>query len=142
MTPSAVVGHSSGEIAAAYTAGLLTEENAILCAYHRGQAVKRQNKKGSMAAIGLGSLAVQEYLAAGAGIACENSPTSVTISGDADAVHETLEAIKSDEPDVFTRLLHLDVAYHSRTVPPPSLPPLPPSPPLPLSHETRLLTLR
>lgn len=52
--PSAVVGHSSGEIAAAYAAGVLTAEEAILYAVHRGTVANDQQRPGAMAAIGIG----------------------------------------------------------------------------------------
>ena len=70
-------------------------------------------RSGAMAAVGLSSEAVQQYLVRGAQVACINSPVSVTISGDSTSVDETLESIKQKEPDVFTRLLHVKMAYHS-----------------------------
>ncbi|KAL8721904.1 MAG: hypothetical protein Q9225_001500 [Loekoesia sp. 1 TL-2023] len=54
VEPAAVVGHSSGELAAAYAAGALTAKEAVIGAYQRGQAAKLQNRKGAMAAVGLG----------------------------------------------------------------------------------------
>lgn len=122
VTPSAVVGHSSGEIAAAYTAGALTKSEAIVCAYLRGLVMKRQNRTGSMAAIGMGHKAVLSYLIDGVQIACDNSPASVTISGDSDALRQTLDAIKAKDPDMFTRQLDVNVAYHSRKAISPGLP--------------------
>ncbi|KAJ6441348.1 KR domain-containing protein [Purpureocillium lavendulum] len=113
VTPSAVVGHSSGEIAAAYAAGSLSKTEAITCAYLRGLAVKSHGRVGGMAAVGKGKRAVLPFLVAGAEIACENSPSSVTISGDLDAVDKSLEAITGNEPETFTRRLDVNVAYHS-----------------------------
>ncbi|KAF7553842.1 hypothetical protein G7Z17_g3332 [Cylindrodendrum hubeiense] len=113
IVPSAVVGHSSGEIAAAYTAGALTMTEAIVCAYLRGLATKRLTRTGKMAAVGMGSEIVLPYLVEGAQVACENSPESVTISGDPDAIQQTLESINDKDPDVFTRELRVNVAYHS-----------------------------
>ncbi|KAI8258184.1 Highly reducing polyketide synthase gloL [Colletotrichum sp. SAR11_239] len=56
VTPDAVVGHSSGETAAAYASGAITAEGAISIAYHRGQITLliKAAHKGSMAAVGLG----------------------------------------------------------------------------------------
>lgn len=57
IKPVAVVGHSSGEIAAAYTAGALSLEEAIIVAYYRGYIVQQSvslTRRGSMAAVGLG----------------------------------------------------------------------------------------
>ena len=117
VTPGAVIGHSSGEIAAAYTAGAITMAEAIICGYLRGLVAKRQTSTGGMAAVGMGRDAVSPYLIDGVQVACENSPKSVTISGDTDALEKTLEAIKAREPDVFLRRLHVDIAYHSRRAP-------------------------
>lgn len=114
VTPAAVVGHSSGEIAAAYSAGALTLSEGIICAFYRGFVMKAQDHKGGMAAVGLGPEAVQPYLADGVMIACENSPKSVTISGDVKGIKASMEAIKLDNADAFVRQLHVDIAYHSR----------------------------
>lgn len=111
--PSAVVGHSSGEIAAAYAAKAITAEAAIIIAYYRGQVTKLKTRAGAMAAIGLGREEVGGYLIDGVVIACENSPKSVTLSGDADQLDKVLERMKKEQPDAFCRLLKVDMAYHS-----------------------------
>jgi len=85
--PEAVVGHSSGEIAAAYAAGLLTAEEAIKVAYFRGQAcaTKQDAVALGMLAAGLGSEEIKGYLDVDGQhvqIGCYNSPNSVTLSGD------------------------------------------------------------
>lgn len=118
VKPSAVVGHSSGEIAAAYAAGALKVEEAIAVAYHRGLATKpketnTQHRRGGMAAVGLGWDEVQEFLAPGVVTACDNSPRSVTISGDADVLETVVAAIKVAHPDVPTTMLKVEQAYHS-----------------------------
>ena len=113
VKPIAVVGHSSGEIAGAYAAGAITATEATLGGYCRGLATKRQTRNGGMAAVGMGRDAVSPYLIDGAVVACDNSPKSVTLSGDEDALGQTLEAIKAADPATFTRYLHVDVAYHS-----------------------------
>lgn len=109
----AVVGHSSGEIAAAYAAGALTAKEAIIIAFYRGQVTKMQAKPGAMAAIGLGSDSVQEYLQPGVNIACENSNKSVTIAGDCTAVELAMTKIKEAHPDILVKKLQVDKAYHS-----------------------------
>lgn len=67
-----------------------------------------------MAAVGLGPKEASRYLVDGVVVACENSPTSVTISGDKDKVLEVVSKIKSECPDTLARLLKVDMAYHSR----------------------------
>ncbi|KAK2057644.1 putative polyketide synthase [Colletotrichum caudatum] len=113
VQPVAVVGHSSGEIAAAYAAGLLTLDAAMAAAYYRGQVTRQQLRSGAMAAVGLGPCAVKEYLETGVVVACENSATSSTLSGDADVLDSVLERIKLDRPGCFVRKLKVDKAYHS-----------------------------
>lgn len=114
VQPSAVIGHSSGEIAAAYACGALTMDEAIICAYLRGWVMVQPTKRaGAMAAIGLGVSAVEPYLRAGVVVACENSPSSTTISGDADQVDLVLETLTEEKPETFTRRLQVDRAYHS-----------------------------
>ncbi|KAG6011444.1 Type I Iterative PKS [Claviceps lovelessii] len=113
--PHAAVGHSSGEIAAAYAAGALTAREAIAVAHYRGAVALEQKKPGAMAAVGMGWMETKKYtdLVSNVTIACDNSPSSVTISGDIDAVKSVVAAIKEDEPQRLARLLQVDKAYHS-----------------------------
>ncbi|KAK0385887.1 hypothetical protein NLU13_7064 [Sarocladium strictum] len=112
--PVAVVGHSSGEIAAAYACGSLTVEEAITVAYLRGLAFTKETAPpGSMAAVGLGRDLVRPYLVEGVVIACENSPMSVTLSGDEKALAKVLGEVQQEFPDVFARKLKVEMAYHS-----------------------------
>ncbi|KAK2758837.1 Type I Iterative PKS [Arachnomyces sp. PD_36] len=113
VRPSSVVGHSSGEIAAAYVAGAITAKTAMAISYYRGQVMKQATNSGAMAAVGMSSDDVHPYLEDGVVAACENSLQSTTLSGDSDALDRTLERIKSDQPDVFHRRLRVGAAYHS-----------------------------
>ena len=112
----AVVGHSSGEIGAAYACGSITAREGIIIAYYRGQVVRGLGKTrpGGMAAIGLGRDNVTEYLRPGVIIGCENSPSSVTLTGDKDILEAVMENIRSAQPDTLVRALRVDCAYHSR----------------------------
>ncbi|KAI1361957.1 KR domain-containing protein [Xylaria arbuscula] len=113
VKPEAVIGHSSGEIAAAYASGLLSMGQAIIISYLRGWATKFQTNNGSMAAIGLGADAIGSHLPEGVVIAAENSPSSVSISGDTEAVNHVVEKLKGSLPDILARRLQVDMAYHS-----------------------------
>jgi acyl transferase domain-containing protein len=67
-----------------------------------------------MAAIGLGKSEVSLYLNKGVVVACENSPVSVTLSGDEDQVDAVIQQIKHDDPNLFARTLKTGgLAYHS-----------------------------
>jgi acyl transferase domain-containing protein len=96
ISPTAVVGHSSGEIASAYTAGLLSLEHAIIVAYYRGffldhTALDRgKNRAGSMCAVGLSQVEALLLLESYSGrlqLAAVNGPNSCTLSGDTDAIN-------------------------------------------------------
>lgn len=112
-----VVGHSSGEMAAAYAAGCITAAEAIAAAYFRGQAVSRNTRQGAMLAVGLGVDEAlvrieQQGLAGLVKVAAINSPGSITLSGDVEAV-KTLSAHLETE-GVFNRMLKTGGnAYHS-----------------------------
>jgi acyl transferase domain-containing protein len=116
----AVAGHSSGEIAAAYATGALSLESAVAIAYHRGQAIVSLKKqfpdlKGAMVAIGGSAEELKpmvKLLKNGrAAVACINSPSSITASGDDDAIAELQEKVESMQ--MFNRKLRVDTAYHS-----------------------------
>ncbi|THC96592.1 hypothetical protein EYZ11_003932 [Aspergillus tanneri] len=92
VLPRATIGHSSGEIAAAYAASLLTHHNTIKLAYVRGTYLEK-------------------VPAGSAVVACINSPSSVTLSGDVDATDQ-LEALISSNSK-FARKLKVTTAYHS-----------------------------
>ncbi|KAF5869444.1 putative polyketide synthase protein [Botrytis fragariae] len=120
IRPSAVVGHSSGEIAASYAAGLVTERNAIIAAYLRGRSVAENKEDGLMMAVGLGAAEVRAYIGQNEGkviVACHNSPESVTLSGDKTALLSVKEALDGDKK--FARLLSTGGnAYHSHHMKP------------------------
>ncbi|KAG9868942.1 ketoacyl-synt-domain-containing protein, partial [Aureobasidium melanogenum] len=117
IRPQAVVGHSSGEVAAAFAAGLVSASEAISVAYYRGIAVKKHGKPGAMMAVGLGPGEVLPYVndQPGIVIACQNSPQSVTLSGEAAAI-ATVHA-RLSKTGIFSRVLNTSQnAYHSHLV--------------------------
>ena len=118
VTPLKVAGHSSGEIAAAYSIGVLSNHDAIAAAYFRGKASAGLKRlKGGMMAVGTSpeeanKLISETKLISGiVTVACVNSPSSVTLSGDVAALEEVRAIL--DKRSVFTRRLKVDVAYHS-----------------------------
>ncbi len=115
IEPVATVGHSSGEIAAAYTAGRLKASEAIILAYFRGQVVITNQRKGLMMAVGIGEAETRPYLE-GIGsdvkIAAVNSPNSVTLSGEPEAITKLSKTMS--DAGIFARVLKTgDNAYHS-----------------------------
>lgn len=117
---SAVVGHSSGEIAAAYAAGVLTARDAILIAFYRGHHCRParhvSSLPGKMMAVGMATedadaFCRQVRFLGRISVAAKNSHSSVTLSGDAKAIEEARVVLA--EKGVFARTLKVDTAYHS-----------------------------
>ncbi|KAF8846563.1 hypothetical protein BDZ45DRAFT_755927 [Acephala macrosclerotiorum] len=116
----AVVGHSSGEIGAAYVAGYLTATDAVRVAYYRGVFARlaqgATGKKGGMLAAGLSIrdadvFCNQQRFRNRIVVAASNAPSSVTLSGDIDAINEAKDALEAQGK--FARALKVDTAYHS-----------------------------
>ncbi|KAL9011376.1 MAG: hypothetical protein Q9173_003774, partial [Seirophora scorigena] len=118
VKPVATVGHSSGEIAAAYAAGVHTAEEAIIMAYYRGKILATHTTPGRMLAVGLGPEQVSRYLEnKKVVIAAVNSPSGVTLSGDEDAVEELKQVF--DKEKTFARIVQTGgKAYHSHHMAP------------------------
>ena len=116
IRPSAVVGHSSGEIAAAYAAGILSFDSALICAYYRGLYMARgaDNATGAMMAVGMSEaegLSILKDYKGRISLAAINSPSSLTLSGDQDAIVQLKADL--DERKVFARRLQVEQAFHS-----------------------------
>ncbi|KAM3441686.1 hypothetical protein MY4824_001464 [Beauveria thailandica] len=116
VKPRATIGHSSGEIAAAYAAGYISHSDAIKIAYVRGISSAAVTREGAMMAAGTSREEAQAYLdklpsTISASVACVNSPSSVTLSGDVEAI-DLLEKMISEDHK-FARKLKVKTAYHS-----------------------------
>ncbi|KAI9676095.1 MAG: putative Hybrid PKS-NRPS biosynthetic cluster [Caeruleum heppii] len=119
IEPAAVVGHSSGEMAAAYAAGILSFKSTIVAAYYRGLymsngAENATTVPGSMMAIGLTEPQAVAELKSYSGriaIAAINSPSSITVSGDEDAISELKDSLTTRK--IFARQLQVAQAFHS-----------------------------
>ncbi|KAF5026791.1 hypothetical protein F66182_1075 [Fusarium sp. NRRL 66182] len=116
----AIVGHSSGEIGCAFAAGFISASQAIRIAYLRGftssHAASPNGQVGGMLAVGITLEDARELveLEAFEGRVCVaacNSPDSITLSGDVDALEEMVEILEDESK--FARLLRVDKAYHS-----------------------------
>ncbi len=114
IRPHAVVGHSVGEVAAAYLAGALGLEDAVKVIFHRGRCMDFAAARGKMLAVGLtpaeaaGLLKGREKEVS---VAAINSPSGVTLSGEPDVLHEIAQELASQE--VFHRFLKVNYAFHS-----------------------------
>ncbi len=117
VTPGAVVGHSQGEIAAAYVAGALSLSDACLIVAERSKALRRISGKGGMLSVSLAPDRVLPYtegLGDRVSLAAINGPASVVLSGDPEA----LAAIEADcERDgARAKAIAVDCAGHSAQI--------------------------
>ena len=117
IRPARVTGHSSGEIAAAYCSGALSRESALAVAYHRGRlAMKLKGfRDGAMLAVSLSEetakTSIKKLTQGSVKVACVNSPSNVTVSGDRAAIVELLILLRNQ--GISVRELAVEVAYHS-----------------------------
>ena len=124
ITPTIVVGHSSGEIAAAYCAGGLCRTSALKVAFYRGVVAawltKTNREAGAMMSVGLSEGQIDLYLRrirsedGQVSVACINSPRNITLSGSKTQIDALATMLEQDH--VFIRKLNVTVAYHSQAM--------------------------
>ena len=125
--PDCVVGHSSGEVAAAYACGALSLADATRLVYHRATLQQRVAGSGRMLAIGLDRAGVEEVLdnldvpfrldggrSVQVEIACENAPANTVICGREDDLRPVMEAL--DRRNLQNSLIPGNIAFHSRAM--------------------------
>ncbi|MFD7618308.1 amino acid adenylation domain-containing protein [Streptomyces sp. NPDC059802] len=114
VRPDAVVGHSTGEVAAFYEAGVYTLEDAVRVVVHRSRLQQKLTGTGTMLAVSLPEKEAQ-YRAAVFGdrvsVAAVNSPSAVTLAGDREALAELADGLRSEQ--IFAKFLTVRVPYHS-----------------------------
>ncbi|XP_043860025.1 LOW QUALITY PROTEIN: fatty acid synthase [Dromiciops gliroides] len=113
LKPDGIIGHSLGEVACGYADGCLTQKEAVLAAYWRGQCIKDAKfPAGSMAAVGLSWEECKQRCPKGVVPACHNSEDTVTISGPQALVSKFIEELKAE--GVFAKEVRTGgVAFHS-----------------------------
>ncbi|MGV9317194.1 type I polyketide synthase, partial [Streptomyces sp. NPDC003691] len=117
VEPAAVVGHSQGEIAAAYVAGALSLEDAARIVASRSRVLTRLVGRGGMVSVAADERRTAELLAPWAdrlSVAAVNGPASVIVSGAVEALDALLAACA--EADVRARRVQVDYASHSAHV--------------------------
>jgi len=114
ITPEGIVGHSIGEVAAAYGAGSLTLEQAVNVIYNRSKEQDKASGKGKMLATGLPfskSMQITEKHRGKISIAALNGPEATVLSGDAAPLEEIAKEL--EEKEIFSRFLKINVPFHS-----------------------------
>jgi naphtho-gamma-pyrone polyketide synthase len=119
VTPSSTIGHSLGEYAALYAAGVVTASDAIYLVGTRAQLLSKHCSKGThaMLAIKAPLEAIDPYLMGSAcEIACINQPTGIVISGPTEEMSRLMNETKS--PACGGVRLDIPFAFHSAQVEP------------------------
>jgi acyl transferase domain-containing protein/aryl carrier-like protein len=134
VKPEAVVGHSVGEVAAAYLAGVFNLDDAVRVIYQRGRCMERSSSSGRMLAAALtrdeAVCLIADYGEHGFGrprfgrpgfgcpvaLAAVNSPASVTLSGEPGPLEEIARLL--EDRRVFCRFLKVQYAFHSAQMDP------------------------
>src|SRR5690606_11728942 len=119
VTPGAVVGHSIGELAAAYVAGVLSLEDAVRVVYHRAHLMQQATGTGKMASVEISAATAADLIAPYGNrlsIAAVNSPTTIVLSGEPDALQEVLSKLEAE--GVSHRMLRVNYAFHSAQMEP------------------------
>ncbi|GAA4184157.1 hypothetical protein GCM10022252_12590 [Streptosporangium oxazolinicum] len=114
VVPDFVGGHSVGEIAAAYVAGVWSLEDACRVVEARGRLMQALAPGGAMAAVAASEADVVPYVNERVGLAAVNGPASVVVSGDEDAV----EALLNQLDGVRAKRLRVSHAFHSARMDP------------------------
>ena len=113
MEPDAVVGHSTGEVAAAHIAGVLDLETAVAVAFHRGRLMQRATGLGRMLAVAMSEADAERGIEPYNGriaVAAVNSPMSCALSGDEEALAELAGSLR--QRGVQCRDLNVNYAFH------------------------------
>ena len=122
VKPSAVIGHSVGEVSSAYASGSLSLEDALRVSYHRSHTQAKTAGTGTMVATALNQADAEKYLHAletrlpveqqgKVSLAGINSASNTTMSGDEAIIDQIIAEL--EEKNIFARKLRVEVPYHS-----------------------------
>lgn len=114
ITPEGIIGHSIGEVAAAWAAGALELKEATRIVYWRSRCQAAAAGRGKMLAVGMSKEQAEEKLKSTGGdieIAAVNGPEMLTLAGKTEALENLSQQL--EEENIFYRFLIVDVPFHS-----------------------------
>jgi acyl transferase domain-containing protein/NADPH:quinone reductase-like Zn-dependent oxidoreductase/acyl carrier protein len=114
LRPGAVIGHSMGEIAAVYIAGILSLEDAACIICRRSQLLQRLSGRGKMVVVELSLAEAQRMVAPLSqflAIAASNGPRSTVLAGESAYLERLVHQL--EQQNIFCRWIRVDVASHS-----------------------------
>jgi len=119
ITPAKVVGHSVGEVAAAYVAGVYSLDDACKIIYHRSRLQHQTQGQGKMVAAGISAREARDLIGDSLDkvqIAAVNSSNLVTMAGETEAVEKIADQLEAD--GAFYRKLAVDYPFHTHLMQP------------------------
>ncbi len=119
VSPTCVIGHSVGEVAAAYCSGIYTLNDAIKIIYHRSHLQATTRGSGRMVVVAISpdkAKALIQGFEDQVTISAINSPGLVTLAGDTKVLESIIEPLEKDQ--VFIRWLDVDYAFHTNKMDP------------------------
>ncbi|MDX3590136.1 amino acid adenylation domain-containing protein [Streptomyces sp. ID03-2B] len=114
VLPDAVVGHSTGEIAAFHAAGVYSLRDAARIVVHRSRLQQTLAGTGAMLAVSLSEDEAERRVRPyrdRVSVAAVNSPTAITLAGDEAALTLLAEELRAEQQ--FAKFLTVEVPYHS-----------------------------
>ncbi|MDJ1018019.1 MAG: type I polyketide synthase [Paracoccaceae bacterium] len=114
VRPAAAIGHSAGEVAAAYASGAISIEDAVRIIVARSTTLDRLYGTGTMAALVCDERTASDLIASTdlhINIAAENTPRSLTVSGATEDVAHLLKVCRKKR--IVAKRLTIDYPYHS-----------------------------
>jgi mycobactin polyketide synthetase MbtD len=114
IVPEFTVGHSLGEVAAAYTAGSITVADAAAVVIARAKVVDELPGRYGMTVLGVCPADAEQLIAKASGwleLSVVNCETSVVVSGDRDAIATIVAA--AEQQDLFARDIAVDFPAHT-----------------------------